>query len=162
MQIFLYKLYILKCYLLFLQFLCKIIIFIVFMLLLCHVRVCGWIYTLYFAWMSRNSLLEASIRLVKGWVFVYELTGCGFESRCCQVIFIHTKVLKTKFTTAWFVQRKTISIFFVTDFKLFDKYIKFIINTSYLINIFNIYIYIYIYISGHKWSIYICIYINCG
>ena len=30
------------------------------MLLLCHVRLSKWIYTLYFAWMSRNSLLEAS------------------------------------------------------------------------------------------------------
>ena len=34
------------------------------------------------AWMSKNSLLEAS-----GWVFVYELSGCGFETRSSHLIF---------------------------------------------------------------------------
>ena len=36
--------------------------------------------------MSRNPLLEAgaiSEVWLNGWVFVYELSGCGFESCCC-------------------------------------------------------------------------------
>ena len=32
------------------------------------------------AWMSRNSLLRTV--WLNGWVSVYELSGCGFESRC--------------------------------------------------------------------------------
>ena len=38
------------------------------MLLSCHVRVSEWTYS----WLN-------------GWLFVYELGGCGFESRCCQL-----------------------------------------------------------------------------
>ena len=41
------------------------------------------------AWMSRNFLLEAGAKSeviwpawLNGWVFVYELSGCGFESSC--------------------------------------------------------------------------------
>ena len=33
------------------------------------------------AWMSRNSLLKTDAKS-EVWVFVYELRGCGFESRC--------------------------------------------------------------------------------
>ena len=32
------------------------------------------------SWMSRNTLLETGA--VSSWVFVYELSGCGLESRC--------------------------------------------------------------------------------
>ena len=38
------------------------------------------------AWMSRNSLLAHSSIIwpvwLNGWVFIYELSGCGFKSRC--------------------------------------------------------------------------------
>ena len=27
--------------------------------------------------------------LLNGWVFVYELIGCGFESHCCHLDFIY-------------------------------------------------------------------------
>ena len=54
------------------------------------------------AWMSRNSLLQASARNVKfkwlhldstpvwpnGWVFVYEVSGSGFESSCSHLNFL--------------------------------------------------------------------------
>ena len=48
------------------------------------------------AWMSRNFLLEAGtiseVSIIwpvwlNGWVFVYELSGCGFESHCCHLNF---------------------------------------------------------------------------
>ena len=53
------------------------------------------------AWMSRNSLLETSAKsedsvsatglettfCLYGWVLVYELSSCGFESRCSHLIF---------------------------------------------------------------------------
>ena len=59
------------------------------------------------AWISKNSLLESDAILkfnwlqwdpvwLNGWVFVYELSGCGFESRLLSRslyinIFIHSK-----------------------------------------------------------------------
>ena len=44
------------------------------------------------AWMRRNSLLETGAIsdvyvTVNGWVFVYDLSSCGFESRCCHLPF---------------------------------------------------------------------------
>ena len=33
-----------------------------------------------------NHLAKLAVWL-NGWVFVYELSGCGFESRCCQLYF---------------------------------------------------------------------------
>ena len=45
------------------------------MFLSCHVRVSEWIHTLYFSWMSRNSLLEAG---AKSWG---EVTATGLEPR---------------------------------------------------------------------------------
>ena len=46
------------------------------------------------AWMSRNSLLETGPKSevwLNGWVFVYELSGCGFESRCSH-FWIYTNI----------------------------------------------------------------------
>ena len=49
------------------------------------------------AWMSRNFLLEtgtiseARPLWPNGWVFLYELSGCGFESRCSLPVYHHHK-----------------------------------------------------------------------
>ena len=47
---------------------------------------------LYVIIMSRTSFgvnLQSAVIQCCGWVFVYELSGCGFESRCC-----HLSILK--------------------------------------------------------------------
>ena len=46
------------------------------MLLSCLAQVSEWIYTQKFAWMSV---------WLNGWVFIYELSGCGLESCCCHL-----------------------------------------------------------------------------
>ena len=35
--------------------------------------------------------------LLNGWMFVYKLSGCGFESRCCHLKFKFTHVSSNKF-----------------------------------------------------------------
>ena len=86
------------------------------MLISCQGRVSEWIYTLYlpecqgtpcskqvpylkFKWRQRDSnpkpfslwtRTSPSSHTTHGWVLVYELIGCGFESRCC-----HLKVMTT-------------------------------------------------------------------
>ena len=74
------------------------------MLLLCHVQTSEWSHTLVclnvkelLAWRRRHywSLDDSNWmwthnhlvrkRTLNGWMFVYELSGCGFESCCCHL-----------------------------------------------------------------------------
>ena len=65
------------------------------MLLPCHVRVFECMYTRYLtdcqgtpSWKQARSLsdtMEFKVWL-SGGVFIYELSSCGFESRCCHII----------------------------------------------------------------------------
>ena len=52
------------------------------MFLSCRVRVSEWIHTLYLPELLARSRRE----IWSGWVFVYELSGCGFESSCSHLI----------------------------------------------------------------------------
>ena len=59
----------------------------------CHVRLSEWIHTLWWpeclivAWMHRTDKYSQHSSVIwpvwlNSWVFVYELSGCGFESHC--------------------------------------------------------------------------------
>ena len=61
------------------------------MFLSCHVCVSEWIHTLY-SQMHRTDKYSQHSSIIwpiwlNGWVFVYELNGCGFESRCSHLNF---------------------------------------------------------------------------
>ena len=57
-------------------------------LLSCHVRVSEWIYT--HSCLNVKELFARNrrdmVKTLHGWVFVYKLSGCGFECRCCHLM----------------------------------------------------------------------------
>ena len=73
------------------------------MLLSCHVRGLEWMYTLYLPECQRTPCSKQAWYLKLKWqqraslakVFVYELSGCGFESCCCHLIFFNDAVRST-------------------------------------------------------------------
>ena len=58
-----------------------------------------------------------------GWVFVYELSGCGFESRCCHLICFHIKICPGLFC---------LICIFGFEFKKFLMILRYILKVLYL------------------------------
>ena len=52
----------------------------------------------YFYWNLRATIRQVTkASLGKGWVYDYELSGCGFESRCCHLNFRYSACFSKEF-----------------------------------------------------------------
>ena len=74
------------------------------MLLLCHIRVSEW--SRHHFWNLSGSygirthkhLVHKQRVWLNGWVFIYELSGCGFKSCCCQMFISPENIRKPMFS----------------------------------------------------------------